>query len=341
MNGKFVSKDRRELAQYLGHMRQLAGIRRMTLDDGRGRGCRLAEVDNGSGLAFVVNCDRAMDILDFRYRGVPLAWISRNGVVHPHAYEPEGLAWLRSYTGGLLTTCGLRNVGGPNEYNDEKHGLHGRISHLEAENVNSAEEWRGNDYVLEVQGVVRESRVFGENLVLRRRIWTCLGTNTVAIEDEITNEAATPSPFMMLYHMNFGYPLVSSSTVLETVAHRITPASPVAEEGLGKCASFEAPKLGYAEQVFWHEIPGDQAGYASATLKNPALGLGLRVSYNVKELPYLVEWKQLGFGDYVVGLEPANCFPVGQAKFAEMGKLRQLEPGEVVRHRVVLEVIEL
>ncbi len=342
MKDSVISHDREELGKYLGSTGQLAGIRRVVLDDGRGRGCRLAEVNNGSGLEFTVNCERGLDVADVRFKGVPLAWMSRTGIVNPSYYEPEEFNWLRSFTGGLVSTCGLRNVGGPGEVNGEKFGLHGRIGHLPGESVNTSSEWQDGVLTLAVSGVVRESRVFGENLVLKRKYTTGLGSNQLVIDDEITNEDANPTPFMMLYHMNFGYPLVAPGAVIETVQpHPVTPANPAAKANLAKYAEMEAPQHGFTEQVFCHELPAGDCGYASVTLKNPALGLAVRVSYRTRELPYLVEWKQMGEGDYVLGLEPGNCFPFGQAKFAETGKLRILQPGETVRHSLILDFIEL
>ena len=82
MKDSVISRDRQELSKYLGSTAQLAGIRRVVLDDGRGRGCRLAEVNNGSGLEFTVNCERGLDIADVRFKGVPLAWVSQIGRAH-------------------------------------------------------------------------------------------------------------------------------------------------------------------------------------------------------------------------------------------------------------------
>jgi hypothetical protein len=46
--------NEKELKRYVGTMDQLARIRTSVLDDGRGRGIRIADVDNGSGLRFTV-----------------------------------------------------------------------------------------------------------------------------------------------------------------------------------------------------------------------------------------------------------------------------------------------
>ena len=326
----------------VGAMSQLASVRRLVSDDGKGRGMRVIEVDNGSGLALTVWPDRGMDIGQARFKGVPLAWLARNGEVAPSCYEPGGIEWLRTWGGGLLTGCGLSNVGGPVEAGGERHGLHGRLSHLPAEEVNTSAEWTADGrYELTVCGRLRQSRVFGENLLLTRRITTALGDASVTVCDTIENAGFAPAPLMLLYHLNLGWPLVDEGARLETPPHTITPQNDHAAASLGAWAEISAPIAGFHEQVYYHAIPADRHGFASARLANPRLGLALDVTYRTAELPHLIQWKMMGQGEYVVGLEPANCYPEGQARMAERGLLRHLAPGEKTETFLKLSVAEL
>ena len=75
---------------------------------------------------------------------------------------------------------------------------------------------------------------------------------------------------------------------------------------------------------------------AEIKLVNPELKLALKVSYSRASLPYLSEWKQMGQGEYVLGIEPGNCVPEGQVRNAEKGVLKTIAPGEKIRHKVVL-----
>ena len=133
--------DKNYLRERIGSMRQVAGIRRAELEDGKGRGMRILDVNNGSGLNFTVYPDRGMDIGEASFKGIPVAWITPNGPVAPQFYDAKGLNWLRSWGGGLLTGCGLMNVGGPNASGGEEHGLHGRLSHTPAGQVNAKAAW--------------------------------------------------------------------------------------------------------------------------------------------------------------------------------------------------------
>ena len=106
-----LSKD--YIMRRVGRIDQLASIRRYVLDDGKGRGSRAFEVHNGSGLTFTVYPDKGLDIGPAEYNGLPIAWMTPNGAVAPAFYDDQGAEWLRSWSAGLLTTCGWLNVGGP------------------------------------------------------------------------------------------------------------------------------------------------------------------------------------------------------------------------------------
>ncbi len=326
------------LAPRLGRMEQLASIRRLVSDDGKGRGMRVLEVNNGSGLSFTVYPDRGMDIGQAYYKGTPLAWVSRNLEVAPHFYDPTDFEWLRTWGGGLLTGCGLTNVGGPNEAGGERHGLHGRLSHLRAEAVNTATGWQNDAFALEVQGTVRQGKVFGENLTRTRTISTRLGEAAITVRDRIENQGFAPAPLMLLYHLNLGWPLVDSGATLEATRHKVKPQNTRAAEGLATWQDITAPQPGFLEQVYYHTLPPNRQGLASMRLANPKIGLAFTVSYRVAELPYLIQWKMMGQGEYVVGLEPANCFPEGQSRMAEQNILRHLQPGESVETWLKLSV---
>jgi hypothetical protein len=155
---------RRELLRRIGRLEQVAGVEPFVFDDGPARGVRAFRFRTGGGLSFDVVPDRGMDLGLAEHGGAPLAWLSPNGVVAPSFHEPGGEGWLRTFPGGLLVTCGLRNVGPPGERWGEEFGLHGRASHIPASSVSYDASWDEEGGVLEAGGQIRESRVFGPNL---------------------------------------------------------------------------------------------------------------------------------------------------------------------------------
>jgi hypothetical protein len=56
-------------------------------------------------------------------------------------------------------------------------------------------------------------------------------------------------------------------------------------------------------------------------------------------LPELIQWKQVGQGAYVLGLEPANCRPEGRSAARQRGKLVELAPGESVDYLLEFKVM--
>jgi hypothetical protein len=333
--------SRQELIRYVGQMGQVAGIKLLEGADGVERTSRILEVWTGSGLCFHVLADRALDISSCHYKGISLAWMSPVGNAHPAYYEPEGMGWLRSFQGGLLATCGLDHFGPPCRDEGEDLGLHGRASNLPARYVSHRAFWTGDAFEMEISGEVRQTRVFGENLVLRRRISTRLGTSKIRVEDVVTNEGFAPHPHMILYHVNLGFPLLSETSRLNLDVEETIPRDADAKAGIADWRSFQPPTAGYREQVFIHTPQASDENIVTAEVTNPALGLGLRLAYDRTTLPYLVQWKMMGEGLYVLGVEPTNSHTIlGRAAARESGKLTYLDAGESRRYVLELAVVE-
>ena len=313
-----VPRERNILLKHIGGISQIAGARRYRLSDGACAGVEAVEIRTGSGFTFTVLPGRGMDIAWAEYRGIPLSFLSQTGVTAPQYYDSGGSGWLRSFFGGLLTTCGLLNVGPP----CEGHGLHGRISNTAAENVCVSDGWDEDGYTVTVSGRLREASMFGENLTLTRTITAKLGESRFTLEDTVENHAFTPSPLMLLYHFNLGYPLLDEGCELVCQSN-VTPRDETAAKGVREYAKVDAPRAGRPEEVFFHDM---QAGEVS--LVNRKLGLTAYLRYNPRELPCFTQWKQLGEGEYVLGLEPGSCNPVSQTRSREDGTLDILQAGE-------------
>jgi hypothetical protein len=323
-----------ELRRLMGSEAQVAGIRLVELIDGRTRGLRAADVYTGSGFRFLVLIDRGLDVGPAEDAGRPLAW-THPALGSPALQEHPGLGWLRTFGGGLVTTCGLDHYGPPDDEGPEGFGLHGRASHLPAENLGVRQEWRDGRYVLEIEGETRQGRLFGENLRLHRRLSTHLGASHLLIEDRVINEGFRPSPLAILYHCNLGFPVVSADSELLVEDREVRPRDDVALGGFESHCRLEAPRDGYAEQVFFHEPRPDAEGLSTAAVVNRSLGFGAYVRWRAAELPVLAQWKMMGAGEYVCGLEPStHVMAPTRRELRERGVLRGLEPGASVELRL-------
>ena len=334
---------RQEAEKRIGHLSQLGGLRSYTLNDGPARGVRAVDFRTTAGLEFTVLLDRAMDISEARYKGMSLCYRSLNGDVAPENYDPRGLEWLWTFFCGMLTTCGLSQAGAPNMDGTEDLGLHGRISTAPAEKVSASEEWSGDRLTLQVSGLMREARLFGPGLEMRRTI-TAFGDGAgLALRDTIINAGARRTPCMLLYHINAGFPLLDTHSELVVPSTKSQPRDAEAEKGKEDWARMHAPVTGYAEKVYFHTMKPCKEGRVNVALINRKLGnggVGLRLRYRQNELPCFTEWKMLGDREYTLGLEPGNCLPMGRAAERAAGRLVELEVGQQLTAGFEMEVVE-
>jgi hypothetical protein len=317
-----------ELLQRVGDISQLGGARLVTFAEGPEAGVVAAEVRTGSGLAFTVLPGRGMDLGFAEYRGTPLCWRSPTGEVAAAFYEPDGEGWLRGFSGGLMATCGLTTAGWPSTDEGQAQPLHGRASYLPARNVYADGAWEGDQYVMWVHGRTREAVVYGENVQLTRRVWARLGESRLFVDDEVQNLGHASVPHMLAYHVNVGFPMLDDGSQLVSSQRQVEPMTEDSADAVDDYASYGPPRGDWQAKVLVHRPRADVDGWAETALVNPRLGLGLYVKQRPEQLPFLWQWKQLGQGTYVTGIEPANCLGRGRADDRARGTLQFLEPGE-------------
>jgi len=329
---------RSELHERIGNLAQLGGTRHVILNDGASKGLSAIDVETGTGLHFTVLPDRGMDISRASYRGLNLVYLTPNGEVNPAFYDPEGLEWLHTFFGGLMTTCGLTYLGSPGLDGEDHLGLHGRYSTIPARQVQDRSGWEEDAYVIKLVGTVEQCRLFGDNLRLTRTITTELGSNALQIIDIVENVGYATSPFTILYHINAGFPLLDASSRLVLTATDTEPYDEQSRKGMTSFTQFSPPKSGFEEENYLHTMAQAGDGLARAAMLNPDLadGIGLQIRFDTSTLPYLNEWKMMGQRDYVVGIEPCNAPCANRAVLREEGRLPVLEPGE--QRKMTLEI---
>ncbi len=334
------SLNRSIVSDYIGNNSQIGGTQRLLVDEGKGKGTSIIRVRNGNGLDFSVIPDRSMDIFELHHDGVQLAWISRNGLVSNSFFDDSGAAWLRSFGGGMLTTCGLRNVGPPEDDEGEHFGLHGRVSGIPARHVNTSERWDNGILNIEVSGEISETNVFGENLVIRRSYRVSSAHNTIELQDQITNYGSTAQQIMLLYHMNWGFPFITPASSLE-----LNPAKVVVrgedQSELNQWGAFLEPTQDYSERVYFFDLKPDDDGQVFYQLENKTLKKGVRVSWNKAQLPLFTEWKMMGKGDYVLGLEPGSTLPIGRKGTRDRGEAEYIESSETKEVSLKIQFLNL
>lgn len=335
--------DSREfLLEHTGRLSQIGGISHFIHGEGKAKGVSTLRVRTARGLEFWVVPDKGMDIFEASFLGKSLSWHSPNGIVHPSYYSNRDLEWLKNFAGGLLCTCGLTTVGSPSEDHGESLGLHGPISNTPAEHVNWAEDWQRDDCVLTVSGKVRQSSVLGHNLLLERTISTSLKSLSFSLHDVIENQGFQDSPLMVLYHFNFGFPLLTERSRIYCSSQAVESVDAFASHSANRWNHFEAPQKGINERVYFHQMQPDPNGKVTVVLVSDSDNseFGITLSYDSRTLPQFVQWKLTGTNHFVLGLEPANCRVLGRAVERQKGTLQTLSPGERCEFHLELGVLE-
>ncbi len=299
--GQLITRE--QLLARVGDVSQVGGVRLGELGDGPQRGERIADVRTGSGLAFTVHVDHGLDIGAMEYCGEPLAW--RPG------YEPARAP------GGALATCSL-DAPSPCP---------------PAQNVQAGGTWEDNEYEMFVAGRMRQGSASGDRVERVRRISARLGESYLTVRDQVTNNGATAVPYEIAYRCGVGYPVLDDEAELLSPSRQVVPAGEPSRRQLAGYDRFGRPEPGYAEQVYCHDMLADGDGLVRVALVNHRAsvgrGLGVFLRYRKRELPYFVEWKLLGQGDYVVSLAPANALPEGCAAAGSHHGTELLAPGEM------------
>ena len=339
-SGKFQWQDK------ISNAAQLGGIETAVIDNGPGRGTRIAWINTGTGLRFKVVIDRGMDVADAFFNQHSLAWLNHVGITSPQPFSNMGLDWLRTFGGGLITTCGLSHVGGPETDAHGQRGLHGEISNISAaiESIVQPDPVVGK-MTMSITGTMKQTRLFGPSLELKRTISATIGKAAISIHDEVINKGNTPAPHMLLYHCNFGWPLVDEGADIIWQGQwqprdKENTAIFSNENNFKKCQSPIASHLGAGEEAAFIDPVPDALGWCTCGLHNPSIGLALALRFQKKQLPTLTNWQHWGKNDYVVGIEPGTNFPIGQAKAREQNELIFLAPGETRMYDLEIEVLD-
>ena len=282
---------------------------------GLSEGVQVVTVNNGR-LRFDILPTRGMSLWKAWYQGGdgedPVGWKSPvRGPVHPKFVplsEPSGLGWLDGFD-ELLVRCGLESNGAPQF--DEKgqlvYPLHGRIGNKPAHRVELSVD--GDTGEIAVTGLVDEVRFHFLKVRMESRIRTRVGSTIIEIHDTVTNLSASPAEIQLLYHVNFGQPLLDpGSRVIAPKA--VAPRNARAAEGIGTWDSYAAEQIGYEEQVYFLDLLADADGSTQALLKNAHGTRGVCLKFNQRQLPCFTLWKNTTAAEdgYVTGLEPGTNF---------------------------------
>lgn len=315
-------------------------VTKRTLRGGRRDGVDLVRLDNGAFSVDIVPT-RGMSFRQGRYKGARVGWTSAvtDGPVHPkwvNLQNNGGLGWLEGYD-EMLVRCGLGNIGAPYQETVESldgtrrdvlHGLHGKLGNIPAHKV--AVHYDPASKEIAVSGEVDESSPFSPQVRLSTRISTTPGSNAIRVRDEYVNLRESPSPFQVLYHWNFGTPILEEGARVVAPIKTVLPRDARAQEGIGHYDVYGGPEPGYAEQVYFFELHGEgKDGRTVVLLRDRAGAKGVALRFPIAALPAFTVWKNTaGLKEgYVTGLEPSTSYPNARPFEEARGRVPVLPPG--------------
>jgi hypothetical protein len=264
------------------------------------------------GIGLRIHPRRGLDVGAAWFRGLPLAWIAPAGEGGAEAAE-----WRDAWGGGLVTTCGLDNVGAPSE----GIGLHGTYTFLAARHVAIE---RSTSAVI-VKGVVDEPR----GLTVEREIRAAVGAGRLEVVDQTVNGSGERLEAPLLYHVNLGWPLWDGGAHVETDAADVRPRDADAAPHDWSAA----PEPTRTPERVWEHV-----GATRAVVVNERLGLRVAIE---SDLPRLWQWVDPAPGIYALGIEPANCSVLGRAHDRAEGTLPFLQPEERRSTRIAITAEEM
>ncbi len=305
-------KENNDVRREVNHLSQVCEVVRAVCTDGERAGLRTITVSNGVlNVEFLEN--RALDLSRVFYKGISMGFVSKNGIT---ARKEEG--FHRSFPGGMLYTCGLDAIGAI-----EGHALHGNLHNIPATVVSA----RADETGATIEGEIRDSALFGQNLCFTRKIFIPADSGRIEISDVLKNEGYRDERYCLLYHINSGYPFLCDRTTIGYDEISIVPRTEWAETALSDVKKFQLPVDNEEERCYFIRLKTPRV-----RVTNPVLGKSLTIGYSADTLPCLVEWKSGASGDYALGIEPCTTF-LDKPDFA----YRTVKAGESVNFRVVLE----
>jgi hypothetical protein len=298
-------------------------------------------IDNGK-LQIAVIPTRGMGIFTVLMDGTRiLGWDSPvKEFVHPNFINLNsrgGLGWLEGFN-EWLCRCGMEWNGQPgtdrfiNNVGEEatmELTLHGRIANLPAQEVELIAE-REPPYRITVRGVVHERMVHGPKLELTTEISMEPQARLFRISDAVTNRGGQRQEFQMLYHTNFGPPLLEAGARFLAPVEVVTPFNDHAAKEVKQYNQFPGPKPGFVEQVYTIQPLADRSGHTLVMIRNKAGDRGSSIRFDTHALPCLTLWKNMAATEdgYVTGIEPGTNYPNHRRVERQHGRVPILSPGE-------------
>jgi len=207
--------------------------------------------------------------------------------------------------------------------------LHGRIANLPAQEVLLIAE-RDLPYRFTLRGIVHERMVHGPKLELTSELSIKPGARALRLGGVVTNRRGQRQEFWMLYHTNFGPPLLEQGARFLVPVEVVSPFNNHAARQIKQYDQYPGPKPGSVEQVYNIQPLIDRSGRTLVIIRNKAADSAASLRFDTHELLYLTLWKNMAAQEdgYVTGIKPGTNYPNNRRIKCKHSRVPNLSPGE-------------
>lgn len=269
----------------INNLSQIASVRRYVFTDGKEKGIDVIDCDNGK-IRFLLNESKALDIMQVYHEGQNVSFLSKN------AFTKREIPFLNRFEGGMLYTCGLDVAGSV-----EGHDLHGTLHNTPAEIIRA----EVNEDGIFVEANVTVSALFGQHLVLNRKVTSKLGADNFTINDTVINMGYGDAKYCILYHINVGYPMLDKDAKIKLEYSNIYPCDDWAKAHVEEAQLITDCVSCQDEMCYYYDLVKPEVSLVNEKIKKT-----FTVSYSNDTLPCFLQWKSMASGDYALGLEPCS-----------------------------------
>jgi hypothetical protein len=307
-------------------------IEQKVLHGGKQEGSKVLTIISKNGLTISLSPTRGMDLLKVTGHGVRLGWDSPvKEVVNPANINLEsrnGLGWLEGFN-EMMVRCGFEWTGHPVTKDGMIYTLHGKAGNTPASKVEVIVDDKA-PHEIRIRGLLKETTFKKANLETWTELRYVPGSDAFTVHDVLTNQADYPHDYQIIYHSNFGTPILEKDARFIAPLKSVSPFNDYAKKGLDGWNVYGAPTKDFDEMVFNLTPKADSNGKTVAAVINSKGDKGASIEFDTRQLPLLTMWKNTDTlkQGYVTGIEPGTnyAYPVTIEK--EQGRVKQLQAGQ-------------
>lgn len=308
------------------------GIVQKVLHGGNQEGSKVLTIHSKDGLSIALSPTRGMSLLQVNGFGVRLGWDSPvKEAVNPafiNLDSRNGLGWLDGFN-EMMVRCGYGWAGHAVTTDGQIYTLHGKVENTPASRV-EVEVSDTAPYEIRIRGLVKESTFKLSALETLTELRYVPGSNRFSLHDVLTNHGGYPQDYQIIYHSNFGTPVLEAGARFLAPVEQISPFNDYAKKGMNAWRTYPGPTKDFDEMVFNIKPLADKGGLSVAAVVNKAGNKGAAIEYDKRQLPVLTLWKNndLESKGYVTGIEPGTSYAYSVTIEREQKRVKQLQPGE-------------